>query len=108
MTADEIKAWEMPTAVIVKSFWVSYPVSPEGTITVTLFNPLGQQQQNLIFNTDNNGQKLNNAWAYSFDALFAIPRDWKMQFKPSVAINSVIAYLEPCLFFDNQLGLKVS
>jgi hypothetical protein len=103
MIAEETKAWTMFAAVIVKSFWVNYPGSPDGTITVTLFNPLGQEQQSLVFNTNNNGEKLNNAWAYSVDALLAIPKDWKMQFEPSVAIDSVIVYLEPCLFFDNQL-----
>lgn len=108
MDANEVMAWTMPTAVMVESFWVQYPGSPGGTITVSLFNPLGQQQQNLIFNTNNNGQKFDNAWAYSFDAPFAIPKGWSVRFRPSVAIAAVVAYAEPCLFFDGQTGVRVT
>lgn len=108
MDTNEVVAWIMPSDVMVESLWVGYPGSPGGTITIAVFNPLGQQQQNLIFNTSNNGQKFDNAWAYSFDASFAIPKGWSVRIKSSVAITGVTSYAEPCLFFDSQFGVRVT
>ncbi|QHU99574.1 hypothetical protein [Synechocystis sp. CACIAM 05] len=108
MDANETLAWTMPAAVLIESFWVAYPGSPGGTVTITLFDTLNVQNQNLIINTNNNGEKFDNAWAYSFSAPFAIPQGWSVRFKPSAAISSVIALGEPCLFFDNQFGVRVT
>lgn len=108
MDANGVIAWAMLTDILLESFWVIYPGTPDGTVTVTLFNPLGTAEQSLIINTANNGETFDNAWAYRFSAPFAIPKGWSARFKPSVAISSVTGYGQPCLFFDNQLGLKVS
>jgi hypothetical protein len=108
MDVNEVMAWTMPSDILLESFWVIYPGSPGGTVTTTLFNALGQQQQNLIINTANNGEKFDNAWAYRFSAPFVIPGGWSVRFKPSVAITGVIAYAEPCLFFDSQAGLRIT
>lgn len=106
--ANETYAWEIPADVLIESFWVQYPGAPGGTVTVTLFNDNGIQQNNLILNVNNNGEKFDNAWAYRFEAPFPIPRGWQARFKPSVAISSVAAYGEPCLFFNGLAGVRIS
>lgn len=106
--ANETYAWTMPADVLIESFWVQYPGAPGGLVTVTLFNPLGIQQNNLIFNINNNGEKFDNAWSYLFRAPFAIPKGWQARFRPSVPISSVVAYGEPCLFLNGLAGVRVS
>lgn len=106
--ANETYAWTMPADVLIESFWVQFPGAPGGTMTISLFCNLGNAQNTLVLNTNNNGEKFDNAWSYRFEAPFPVPKGWQARFKPSVPISSVAAYGEPCLFFNGLAGVRIS
>lgn len=99
-TAAQILEWTIPTDLVFDSFWVHYAAAPSGTITANVYNPAGGLTRTLSFNTNNNGEKFDNAWAYRFDKTFALEKGSKVRLTPSVNINGVAAYGQPCLLFD--------
>lgn len=108
MDANETMQWDIRTDLLFDAFWVYYPGAPSGTITLTVLDAEGNPSAVLAISTNNNGEKFDNAWKYDFNGSFSLGKGSKVQLKPSVAINAVAAYGEPCLMFDRQNGVSLS
>lgn len=104
--ADEVFRWEIPIDITVESVWVRYPGAPGGTVEIKLLDSLGVEYSAISLNTNNNGEKFDNAWVYRFNGTFGIPKGNIVDFSSTVAYAAVSAYALPCLFFPPINGLK--
>lgn len=106
--ANQTVEWEMPTDLFFESFWIHYANTPSGTVRIDIYSSHNVLYRTLNFNTQTNGEKFENSWAYNFDKVFTFPKGYKVRLIPSVNINGVAAYGKPCLLFDAFEGVRIS